>query len=106
MDARCDVYDASPDPLVFPASGCPQLKTQNTTVANICKQGQIVKEDLDVCKFHNFAGKETILISGPYRDSDPSRKYASYICLETKALWPNKATCLVALAIAGELWSC
>ncbi|KAF4632332.1 hypothetical protein G7Y89_g5793 [Cudoniella acicularis] len=47
MDARCDVYDASPDPLVFPASGCPQLKTQDQAVANKCSQKQIVQEDLD-----------------------------------------------------------
>jgi hypothetical protein len=52
MDARCDAYDATPAPEVFPASDCPQLKTQNTTVANTCKQGQIAKEDLDVCQFH------------------------------------------------------
>lgn len=50
MDARCDVYDASPDPIVFPASGCPQLKTQDPAVANTCKQGQIAKENLDVCE--------------------------------------------------------
>ncbi|KUJ22781.1 uncharacterized protein LY89DRAFT_763262 [Mollisia scopiformis] len=47
MDARCDVYDASPDPLVFPASGCPQLTTQDYAVANKCSQKQIAEEDLD-----------------------------------------------------------
>lgn len=50
MDARCDVYDASPDPLVFPASGCPQLKTQDVAVANQCKQKQIAGEELDECE--------------------------------------------------------
>lgn len=50
MDARCDVYDASPDPLVFPPSGCPQLKMQETTLANTCNQAQIAKEELDECK--------------------------------------------------------
>jgi hypothetical protein len=50
MDARCDVYDASPDPLVFPPSDCPQLKTQDTMRANTCTQSQIAKEELDECK--------------------------------------------------------
>lgn len=50
MDARCDVYDASPDPLVFPASGCPQLRTQDVAVANQCNQQQTAPEDLDACK--------------------------------------------------------
>lgn len=57
MDARCDVYDASPDPLVFPASGCPQLKSQDQFIANQCSQKQIAQEDIDDCKlkleYHN-----------------------------------------------------
>ena len=50
MDARCDVYDATPDPHIFPASNCPQLKTQDATVANQCNQGQIAREDIDTCE--------------------------------------------------------
>ena len=50
MDARCDVYDASPDPLIFPPEGCPQLKNQEQSEANKCYQNQIAQEELDECK--------------------------------------------------------
>jgi hypothetical protein len=45
MDARCDVYNAGPEPLVFQASGCPQLKTQDSATANTCNRWQIAKEN-------------------------------------------------------------
>ncbi|TVY80377.1 hypothetical protein LSUE1_G005036 [Lachnellula suecica] len=51
MDARCDVYDASPAPLVFPATDCPQLKSQEVGIANTCIQKQLAQEELDDCEF-------------------------------------------------------
>jgi hypothetical protein len=54
MDARCDVFDASPDPIVHPASECPQLTPQKYTVANQCSQNQIAKDDLNTCKLDNL----------------------------------------------------
>lgn len=53
MDARCDVYDASPEKLVFPPEGCPQLKVQSQEVANKCAKAQSAVEDLDVCEFYD-----------------------------------------------------
>lgn len=55
MDARCDVYDASPEPLVFPPEGCPQLRTQSQKVANQCSQRQVAVEPLDECEFSFFS---------------------------------------------------
>ncbi|KAH8672838.1 hypothetical protein BGZ60DRAFT_430144 [Tricladium varicosporioides] len=51
MDARCDVYDASPEKLVFPPEGCPQLKVQSQEVANKCAKAQSAVEDLDVLRY-------------------------------------------------------
>lgn len=62
MDARCDVYDASPDPLVFPPSDCPQLQTQETMKANTCTQSQIAKEELDECESSGSDSDEPVLI--------------------------------------------
>jgi hypothetical protein len=50
MDARCDVYDPSPDPGIHPPSECPQLRTQERAAANTCSQKQIAHEELDECK--------------------------------------------------------
>lgn len=50
MDARCDVYDASPEPIIFPPEGCPQLRTQSQKVANLCSQKQVAVEPLDECE--------------------------------------------------------
>ncbi|CAG8951193.1 hypothetical protein HYFRA_00007940 [Hymenoscyphus fraxineus] len=56
MDARCDVYDASPEPLIFPPEGCPHLKTQSQKVANQCSQRQVAVEPLDECEFFYIKG--------------------------------------------------
>ncbi|KAG9234742.1 hypothetical protein BJ875DRAFT_375744 [Amylocarpus encephaloides] len=47
MDARCDVFDARPDPIIHPASECPQLRTQEQAVANECSKRQTAQEDID-----------------------------------------------------------
>lgn len=51
MDARCDVYDPTPDGAIHPPSECPQLRSQDTGVANECTQGQMAQEELDECEF-------------------------------------------------------
>jgi hypothetical protein len=51
MDARCDVYDPTPDGAIHPPSECPQLRSQDVGVANRCTQGQIAEEELDDCKY-------------------------------------------------------
>ncbi|EPE24655.1 hypothetical protein GLAREA_08508 [Glarea lozoyensis ATCC 20868] len=47
MDARCDVYDPTPDGAIHPPSECPQLRTQEQVTANKCVQRQMAREELD-----------------------------------------------------------